>query len=137
MMRIPPLRASTSTCLSSSAPCGPISLKPAEMTMAPFTPAAAQSRMTPGIAGAGVMITARSTSAGTALTLGYALIPSTLGRLRFTGKTVPPKGVLMRFHRIVRPTLPGVSVAPITATFSGEKNTSSGWGLFKIVVSVS
>src|SRR5690242_11461899 len=32
----------------------------------------------------------------------------------------------MRFHRIVRPTLPGVSVAPITATFRGEKKTFSG-----------
>jgi hypothetical protein len=48
-------------------------------------------------------------------------MPSTLGRLRLTGKTVPPKGLLMRFHRIVRPTLPTFSVAPITATFCGAK----------------
>ena len=48
--------------------------------------------------------------------LGYALIPSTLGRFGLTGKTVPPNGLLIRFHRIVRPTLPAFSVAPITAT---------------------
>jgi hypothetical protein len=43
-----------------------------------------------------------------------------------TGKTVPPKGLLMRFQRIVRPTLPVASVAPTTATVFGAKNTSSG-----------
>src|SRR5574337_1858955 len=32
----------------------------------------------------------------------------------------------MRFQNSVRPTLPGVSVAPITATRSGAKKTSSG-----------
>ena len=58
---------------------------------------------------------------------GYALIPSTLGRFGLTGKTVPPNGLLIRFHSSVRPTLLGVSVAPITATFRGAKITSSGW----------
>src|SRR5437764_4143979 len=42
------------------------------------------------------------------------------------GKTVPPNGLDIRFQRIVRPTLPGVSVAPITATVWGEKNTFRG-----------
>src|SRR5438477_5055980 len=42
------------------------------------------------------------------------------------GKTVPPNGLDIRFQRMVRPTLPGVSVAPITATFWGEKNTFRG-----------
>src|SRR5213595_3962786 len=42
------------------------------------------------------------------------------------GNTVPPNGLDMRFHKIVRPTLPGVSVAPMTATFCGEKNTFRG-----------
>ena len=54
-------------------------------------------------------------------------MPSTLGRLGLTGKTVPPKGLLIRFHSTVRPTLPGFSVAPMTATVFGAKNTSNGW----------
>src|SRR4029079_12300697 len=83
--------------------------------------------MTSGTAAAGVTTTARSTFSGTAPTLGYALMPSTPGRLGLTGKTVPPKGLWIRFHSSVRPTLLGVSVAPITATFFGEKITSSGW----------
>ncbi len=58
--------------------------------------------------------------------LGYALSPSTLARLGLTGKTVPPKGLVTRFQRIVRPTLPAFSVAPMTATLLGAKNTSKG-----------
>ena len=53
-------------------------------------------------------------------------MPRTLGRLRLTGKTVPPKGLEIRFQRIVRPTLPSRSVAPITATLRGEKMQSRG-----------
>src|SRR5688500_5922652 len=53
--------------------------------------------------------------------LGYDLIPSTLPRFSFTGNTVPPNDVLIRFHRIVRPTLPSRSVAPTTATLCGAK----------------
>src|SRR5690606_33542831 len=57
-------------------------------------------------------------------------MPSTLGRVGWTGYTVPPKGVRFRFQSTVRPTLPAVSVAPITATLRGWKNDSSGcrWG---------
>ena len=44
-----------------------------------------------------------------------------LCRLGLIGKTVPPKGLLIRFQRIVRPTLPAVSVAPMTATVFGAK----------------
>ena len=51
---------------------------------------------------------------------------STLERLGFTGKTVPPNGLLSRFQSSVRPTLLAVSVAPITATVDGEKIASSG-----------
>src|SRR4051812_22409366 len=35
---------------------------------------------------------------------------------------------------MVRPTLPGFSVAPMTATFLGEKKTSSGWLRFVLVL---
>ena len=57
---------------------------------------------------------------GKSRTLGYALMPSTFGRLELTGKTVPPKGLLSRFHSTERPTLPGRSEAPITATLWGR-----------------
>jgi hypothetical protein len=59
---------------------------------------------------------------------GYALIPRTLGRFGLTGKTVPPKGLVTRFHSTVRPTLPCVSVAPITAMVRGAKIASNGRG---------
>jgi hypothetical protein len=52
-------------CCSSSAPLGPHSLNPAEMMIAPFTPAAAHSPTILGTVAAGVAITARSTSLGT------------------------------------------------------------------------
>src|SRR5215211_682180 len=52
-------------------------------------------------------------------------MPSTFGLREFTGKTVPPNGLLTRFHMIVRPTLPGRSVAPMTATVSGRKMVSN------------
>ncbi len=39
---------------------------------------------------------------------------------------MPPKGLLIRFQRMVRPTLPVFSVAPMTATVRGEKKKSSG-----------
>ena len=51
MMRIRPRRASSRTCSSSSAPSGPVSLKPAEMMMAPSTPASTHSAMMPGTVG--------------------------------------------------------------------------------------
>src|SRR5687768_12388332 len=127
MMRIFPRRAFSRTCRSSSTPGGPSSLKPAEMMIAPRTPASTHSAMMPGTVGAGVTTTARSTFSGTSFIDLYALMPRTLGRFGLTGKTVPPKGLETRFHSSVRPTLFGVSVAPMTATLRGEKMTSSGW----------
>ncbi len=70
MIRTPPLRASSSNWRSSCAPCGPSSLKPAEMTIAALTPFSPHSRMTLGITCAGVMMTARSTRSGTELMFG-------------------------------------------------------------------
>jgi hypothetical protein len=58
--------------------------------------------------------------------LAYALIPNILARFGFTGNTAPPNGVLIKFQRVVRPTLPGFSVAPITAILLGVKKESSG-----------
>src|SRR5579871_2764400 len=127
--RILAARASSSTCCSSAAPAGPTSLKPAEITTAPRTPVSPHSRMMPGIDGGGVTTTARSTGSGMSESDGYAFTPSTLARLGFTGKTVPPKGLVIRFQRMVRPTLPTFSVAPTTATLLGEKNTSSAFAV--------
>ena len=54
------------------------------------------------------------------------LIPSTLRRFGLTGKTVPPNGLLIRFRTSVRPMLPVLSVAPMTAMFWGAKSASAG-----------
>ena len=65
-----PRLASSRTRCSSSTPSGPVSLKPAEMMMAPSTPASTHSPMMSGTAGAGATMTARSTFAGTSETPG-------------------------------------------------------------------
>ena len=120
MMRIRPWAFSRISA-SKAAPSGPNSLNPAEMMIAPGTPASTHSPMTPGTTFAGSTMTARSTFSGTDAMFGYALIPSTLDRLGFTGKTVPPNGLLIRLRKSVRPTLFGDSVAPMTATVEGAK----------------
>jgi len=70
MILIRPRRASARTRSSSSIPSGPVSLKPAEMMMAPSTPASTHSVMMSGTAVAGATITARSTFCGTSETEG-------------------------------------------------------------------
>ena len=114
-------------CASRSLPCSPCSLNPAEITMPAGIPAATDSARTSGTLSAGVVTTTRSTLSGSSETLGYALMPRTFGRLELTGNTVPPKGLLSRFHNTDRPTLPILSVAPTTATLRGANNGSSGW----------
>ena len=136
MIRIRPRRACSRTCRSSSAPGPPTSLNPAEITIAPRTPASTHSPITSGTVAAGVTITARSTGSGTSPIVGYALIPSTFGRFGLTGKTVPPNGLLIRFQRTVRPTLPYFSVAPMTATVLGAKIASSDLRLRRQLVRV-
>ena len=64
MMRKLPFLASARVASSSAAPFGPVSLNPAEMMMAPRTPAATHSAMMPGTVLAGVTTTARSTGSG-------------------------------------------------------------------------
>jgi hypothetical protein len=90
-------------------------------------------------------MTARSTGSGMAARLGYDLMPRMLLYLGLTGKIVPPKDVEIRFHRMVRATLPGRSVAPTTATLFGLNITSSGfcsmrstlWAVLRTIFSVS
>ena len=79
--RIRPRRACSSTWRSSSAPSGPISLNPAEMMIAPLTPASTHSPITSGTVGAGVTTTARSTGSGTAAIAGIRPDPQHVGPL--------------------------------------------------------
>ena len=67
--RIPDSRQLSTRRRSRSAPSGPDSAKPAEITVSAGTPFAAQSATTPSTAGAGTAITARSTGPGTSVTL--------------------------------------------------------------------
>src|SRR5271157_3535452 len=124
MTRIRPRPAWSMIRRSSAAPSAPISLNPAEATMAARTPASTHSPIRSGTVGAGVATMARSTRSGTAPMRGWALIPSTLRRFGLTGKMGPPNGLFIRFHTIVRPMLPAFSVAPMTAMFWGVKNAS-------------
>src|SRR5215218_6301429 len=124
--RIPYRWAAWSTWRSSSTPSGPTSLNPALMTITPRTPASPHSVMSLGTVFAVVTMTARSTGSPIARTDAYALTQRIAGRVGFTGYTVPPNGFDSRFHRIVRPTLPAFSVAPITAIDEGWKIASSG-----------
>jgi len=50
------------------------------------------------------------------------------------GKMVAPEGCSIRLRNIVRPTLAGFSVAPITATVRGWKMGASGLGGHKGIV---
>ena len=120
MIRIRPWRARIS--LSNSTPAGPHSLNPAETMTAPLTPAAAHSLTMPGTVAAGVAMTARSIGALIAPIPEYAFCPRTVGRFGFTGYTRRLKA--WRFSIRARPTLPGVSPAPITATDSGANIAS-------------
>jgi hypothetical protein len=66
---------------------------------------------------AGVAMIARSTAAGTSTIFGKALTPRTLFRFGLIGYKGRPNE--RRFSIKVRPTLPGVSVAPIKAIACG------------------
>ena len=59
---------------------------------------------------------------GNSASLGYALMPRTLGRLELTGKTVPPNGLLSRFHSTERPTLPGTLGGANDGHAAGREN---------------
>ena len=63
-MRTSASRATASTRASSALPASPVSLKPAESTMAAGTPARPACAMMSGTAGAGAATTARSTGPG-------------------------------------------------------------------------
>ena len=69
IMRILP-RASSRISFSNFCPRSPISLNPADIIIAPLTPAATHSPTIPGTVEAGVTMIANSTGSGTALMLG-------------------------------------------------------------------
>ena len=62
--RIPCVRATSSSLVSTAAPKRPVSPKPAVITVTARTPMAAASSITPGTADAGTATTARSTGSG-------------------------------------------------------------------------
>src|SRR5665213_384491 len=113
---------------SNSAPSGPTSLNPAEITMTDLTPTCAHSATSWGTALAGVTMTAKSTGSLMPRMLGKALSPKTPACLGLTGKTNPFLGACIRLLNKVRPTAPSLSVAPITATFFGSKKDFKGLG---------
>ena len=62
-------------------------------------------------------------------------MPSTLGRLGLTGKTVPPKGLLIRFQRIVRPDAAlGLGGADDGHALGGEEGIEGLAGVLENVV---
>src|SRR5262245_55544601 len=64
-----------------------------------------------------------TTRSGTAASDRWAFTPSTLQCAGLTGKRIPPKGLQIRLLITARPTLPGVFVAPNTATVAGITKT--------------
>src|SRR5579875_1274083 len=80
----------TSSCWA-TAPSPPASAKPAEITTSAPTPLAPQSSTTDGTAAAGTATTARSTSPGTARTVGQHGIDATEVAAGLTGYTGPAK----------------------------------------------
>ena len=74
--------------------------------------------------GAGVAITAKSIFSAISKIVEYALIPNILFLFGLIGKTVPLNGFVIKFHNKVLPTLPGFSLAPITATVLGANTLS-------------
>jgi len=87
--RMPCLRAISPTRCSSSAPFLPVSLNPAVMTTATFTPFSPASSMTWGTAWLGTVMTAISTSPGIEETSGNVLRPRMLSAFGFTGYSAP------------------------------------------------
>ena len=61
---------------------------------------------------------------------GIRLDPEHAARCGLTGNTAPPNGVVVRFVISERPALPGVSLAPMSATAFGAKNGLSGRSSF-------
>ncbi len=79
--------ATSSAC--SAAPSGPASVKPADSTMAAFTPRAAQSRSAAGVAAPGTARIAKSGAVGVCVTLAYAGSPWMVPPLGLMGYTAP------------------------------------------------
>ena len=104
---------------SSLRPCSPVSLKPAEMTTMPCTPARPHCSTALGTIAAGVTITVRSGGVGISVTFLKQGIPRTLCRDGLTGKIRLPSARSI-FLRTARPTLSSLSVAPTIAPSTGR-----------------
>jgi len=108
------------TARSSTAPRGPVSEKPAEITTAAFTPARPQASMMLGTVGAWVAITARSRRCGMSSTEAKQGTPCTWSCLGFTANSLPWNPDSTMFLMITAPIEPSRSEAPITATERGS-----------------
>src|SRR3990170_2910840 len=113
------------TSFSSLAPSAPVSLKPADIMIAPFIPFLAQSSSTGGINFGGITIIARSIVPSIFSRDGNVLSPRISGALGFTGNILPGKLWVIRFARMLWPVFPSSREAPMTATDLGLKKLSS------------
>ncbi len=84
-IRIPCLRATLSSSVSTAAPERPVSPKPAVMMVTARTPIEAASSITPGTAEAGTATTARSIGSGIDSSAGNAGTPQTARAAGLTG----------------------------------------------------
>jgi len=111
------------SCCSFS-PSAPVSLKLAEMITAFFTFFSPQSRMTAGTAGAGTATRTRSISSSRSRIDLWAGWPSTIDALWLIRWMRPPKPLVIRLRGRMKPHLPGMLDAPITATDRGLNRVS-------------
>ena len=104
---------------SSSARPAPSS--PLGSTTRPLTPRRPHSSAIPATAAAGVAMTARSTSPGSAAADGTQGTPSSSVAVGLTAYTGPGKPPLTMLRKMIRPTEPGRRLTPMTATEAGAR----------------
>ena len=124
-MRMPLRWAAATISRSRASPSGPTSLKPAEWTMANFTPFFPHSSSTFGTNTLRMEMFTRSTSQGTSRIDSYACMLRITPPLGLTGKTGPLNPYCTRLRTTMWPMEYGLAEAPITATARGRKSPSS------------
>ncbi len=111
-------RTSRRAC-SNDAPSPPISLNPAEITIAAFIPFSAKRGIASIMAGGGMTNTPRSTTPGIAPMSLWKDLPRTSPPAGFTPYTSPGNPEATRLVNTLKPTFPGFREAPSTATEFG------------------
>ncbi len=97
---------------------------PAVMTTAARVPLAPSSAISAGMVAGGVTSTARSGAAGSDATEGWQACPSMAPYFGLTSQTGPANPPPSRFRAVMSPTLPGLVLAPISATDRGRSRKS-------------